>query len=195
MTVTVGAGKKRAAKLLRNAGNEFIAGFLSAYNAAIPLRSKEPGLCWKASGQVAFAAIAEFCGPNSTDEDAPVLLRLRTNSYPPPAIYYHLKSPAVRHKLSIPNEPLIATEPALEVTTMPDEVGKLGAWLTSWLDCHFYQRTCGPSPPIPLVAWGVREDLSERKEDFTQLGPRWRTNLYLWSPRALEVFEPWLSQG
>lgn len=192
MTVAIASGKKRAQKLLRNAGKEFVDDFLSSYSGAIPLRSKEPGLCWKASGQVAFATVSEFSGPNATEENAPLLLRLRTNLYPPPAIFYHLKSPAVRHKLGVPNEPLIATEPALELTALPEEIGKFGKWLTSWLDSQFYQRPNCPPPPLQLISWGCGDELEDERDDITQVGRDWRLHLYLWTPGALEVFEPWI---
>jgi hypothetical protein len=186
--------KKRALELLRKAGQEFVADFLSAYNGAIPLRSKEPGLCWKAAGQVAFAVINEFAGPNAMEDDAPLLLRLRTNSYPPPAIHYHLKSPAVRHKLGVVSDPLIANEPVLELTALPEEIGKFGRWLTTWLDSQFYQRFNCPTPPIPLVAWSVNDDLTSRKDAVEDMGAEWRQHLYLWTNGALEVFEPWLQK-
>jgi hypothetical protein len=194
MSELVVSGRKRASKLLRSAGREFVDGFLSAYNGAIPLRSKEPGLCWKAGGIISFAAISEFSGPNATEEDAPLLMRLRTNLYPPPAVFYHLKSPAVRNKLGVSAEPLIANDPALELTATPEEIGKFGRWLTTWLDSTFYQKPNCPPPPIPLVSWGCGEELEDTREEITQVGRDWRLHLYLWTPTALEAFEAWLKK-
>jgi hypothetical protein len=186
--------KKQATKLLRDVGKEFVTGFLSAYSDAVTLRSKEPGLCWKAGGQVSFAALAEFSGPAAMADDAPLLFRLRTNLYPPPAIFYHLKSPAVRHKLGVSSDPLVATDPALELTALPEEIGKFGRWLTAWLDSQFYQRPQCPVPPIRLISWGCGDELEDERDDITQLGYDWRYHLYLWTPGALEMFEEWLNK-
>jgi hypothetical protein len=193
LTIT-GTGKKIALKSLRNAGNEFIDGFRSVYNLAIPLRSKEPGVCWKAGGQVSFAAISEFSGPNSTEEDAPFLLRLRTNMCPPPAINYHLRSPAVRQKLGLSADPMLAVEPVLEVTTLPEEMGKFGCWLTKWFDSYFYQRPQVPAPPVQLISWGCGSDLEDERDNLIELGRDWRLHQYLWSPGALERFDEWLKK-
>lgn len=194
MTTMTNTGKKQATKLLRSVGDTFMADFMSVYNSAIPLRSKEPGLCWKAAGQIAFAAINEFSGPNTMEDGAPLLMRLRTNIDPPPAISYHLKSPAIRNKLGVSQEPIIMSEPALELTAMPDEIGKFGKWLPMWLDSQFYQRNTCPTPPMQLISWRAGDDLADLRDDLMDLGTDWRLHLYLWTDRALMEFESWLKR-
>lgn len=191
--MTVGSGKRQAAKQLKAVGTEFVTGFMSTHQGAIPLRSKDPGLCWKASGQVAFAIIGEFSGPNMVQDDAPLLFRLRTNLYPPPAIYYHLKSPKVRHKLGIQATPIILSEPALEVTGTPDEIAKLGQWLTAWLDSYFYQRPIVPTPPFQICSVTVdKQTYQDVLTDVMSLGPDWRFKMNLWTPAALESWNAYL---
>lgn len=185
---------KKAANTLRKAGQKLMDGFLAAYGGAIQLRSKEPGICWKASGQVAFAAVSEFSGPNTMDDGAPLLLRIRTNLNPPPAIFYHIKSPAVRQRLGLPQDPLISTAPALELTALPEEIGEFGQWLTVWLDSLFCQQQTCPTPPVPLISWGCGAELEDEREMLTEIGRDWGLHLYLWTPRALEAFETWLKR-
>ncbi len=179
-------------KRLRQVGSDFVSGFLAGYSGAIPLRSKDPGLCWKASGQVAFAIVSEFSGPNTVEEDAPLLFGLRTNSFPPPAIYYHLKSPKVCHKLGIQSTPLILDTPALELIATPDEMAQLGHWLTAWLDSYFYQRTTAPDPPTTLLSVIVNEEYKEVATDITTIGPDWRFKMALWTPAALTSWNTFL---
>lgn len=188
----VSCGRKKSKNLLRETGKSFIDGFIRAYPNSVILRAKEPTFCWKAAGQVAFAVVSEFSGPNSVDENAPVLFRLMTNLNPPMALLYHLQSPAVRHTLGVQPNPLILKEPALELTGAPDEIGDLGSWLAQWFDAQFLQRTSAPMPPAPLLSLGWNEDLTTRKDLLTSIGPNWRYHLYLWTPLALEQWEDWL---
>jgi hypothetical protein len=194
MTTTTGTGRKRATKALQQASTSFIENFLSAMGGAMQLRSKEPGICWKASGQVAFAVIGEFAGPNTMAEDTPLLLRLRTNMYPPPAIYYHLRSPAVCCKLGVMQPPLLATDPAFELTALPSEIAQLGKWFTAWLDGKFYQSQTCPRPPVPLVSWRADDGLVERQDDVMTLGRNWKDHMYLWTPKAISEFKQWLNK-
>lgn len=192
-TMAVVANRKNATKELRRVGDAFIEGFMAENSGAIPLRSRDPGLCWKASGQVAFAIVNEFSGPNAVRDDAPLLFKLRTNLYPPPAVFYHLKSPKVRHKLGIHNEPIILTDPALELVGTPDQVSQLGRWLMAWLDSYFYQRASVPTPPFEICSVTVhKETYKDVATDITALGPDWRYKLNLWTPPALQTWNEYL---
>lgn len=195
MIDTITNGKKNAHKALRDAGAVFVREFLSEYTGAIALRSKEPGICWKAGGLVGFATVSEFAGPNTTDDDAPLLLRIRTNRCPPPAIYYHLKSPAVRHTLGLTQTTIIASDPALELTLLPEEVGMFARWVTAWLDGHFHRNSGYPQPPVNVLSLIAKEDLSELRCDPADSSMQWRNHNYLWTTAALAAYEPWLKHA
>jgi hypothetical protein len=192
--MTTVTSTKRAAKLMKDAGSRFIAGFSATNPSIIQLRSKDPGICWKAGGTVAFATITEFSGPTATEDGAPHLLRLQTNAYPPPAVFYHLRSAAVRNKLGVGDVPLLCKEPVLELTALPEEIGKFGRWLTTWCDAQFYRLNLPPAPPVELISWGWNDDGSGRKDDLMQTGANWRNSLYLWTPTALRRWEDWLAK-
>lgn len=174
-------------KLLTTAGKEFAQGFLTRHQSAIQLRSRDPGFCWKSGGLVSYAVLAEFGGP-SMDPEAPTMFRLRMNIAPPPALPYHLQSPAVRLKLGIIGLPNIATEPTLEVTTRPEEMGKFGAWLTDWIDAQFCNRATPPASPSPLHYWGVGENMVEKIEKLDEVGRDWLQLTSLWTEEALCEF-------
>jgi hypothetical protein len=178
-------------RLLRLHGGAFVTRFLKAHPGAIAVPSKEPAVCWGASGVVNFAAVIEFSGPNSLGDDSPLLFRIRSNMYPPAALCSQLESEAVRHKLGVRTPPEIAKEPALELTALPEEVEEFGAWIPTWYDDLSRRAPRGPKPPIPLLSWGVNEDLTERLEDFVTVGSEWHMYLYLWTPRAVQLFSPW----
>jgi hypothetical protein len=173
-------------------GSAFVNRFLKAHPAAIALRSTEPAVCWGASGVVNFAAVGEFSGPNSMGDGAPLLFRIRVNLYPGPVLAKQLTSEAVRHKLHVGTRAQIATEPGLELTALPEEVEQFGAWVPAWHKALARHAARPPKPPIPLLSWAVNEDLSERREEFASLGSEWENQLYLWTPRAVQLFSRWL---
>jgi hypothetical protein len=185
-------GKKKTQKLLRSVGTDFCNMFMSNNVNAIELRSKEPGICWKACGAVGFLAIAEYSGPNSMENNSPTLFRLRINFKPPPAVAFHLKSNAVRHKLGIQNNPTIAKEPQLILTAQPKELVSFGSWVISWLDHHFYGRNYPPESPIPLIAWGWDDNGKDKKVNYTKACTNWKDYEYLWTQEAIAQLEPWL---
>jgi hypothetical protein len=177
--------------LLRQHGGAFVTKFLKARPGAIGLQSKEPAVCWGASGVANFAVVSEFSGPNTMDDDPPLLFRIRVNMYPPPALYHHLKSKAVRRKLRVATPLDIASGPELELHSLPEEVEEFGGWIPAWCDKHSRRAARAPKPPTPLLLWSVNEDLTERFDDFVSLGSEWHKALYLWTPRALELFSDW----
>jgi hypothetical protein len=182
---------KQAQQILRQVGDAFVNKFLEVHPAAIPMRSKEPAVCWGVTGVVNYAAVAEFSGPTIMADGSPLLFRIRVNLYSPPALYYHLKSPAARQKLGVPASPEIATEPSLELTAAPEEVEGFGAWVSSWFHAQSRHAARGPKPPTPLILWDQNEDLTERREELVSLGRDWRGLTYLWTARSLQLFVPW----
>jgi hypothetical protein len=182
---------KQALQILRRVGNGFVKGFIEVHPAAIPMRSKDPAVCWGFSGVANFAFVAEFSGPNTMEAGAPLLFRIQVNLYPPLALYHHLKSPAARLTLGIPASPEIATEPSLELTAAPEEVEKFGAWVPAWFHAQSRHAARAPKPPTPLLIWEQNEDLTERREEFVSLGRDWRVHTYLWTAHALQLFVPW----
>jgi hypothetical protein len=180
------------ARRLRQEGSAFVAGFLEARPAATALRLDEPTVCWGDAGVVNFAVVEEHSGPNVMDGDPPVLFRIRVNLCPPPELCGQLESAALRRKLHVPTPPIIANDPALEVTALPEEVGQFGAWVSAWCDAWARRAAEAPPPPIPLFSWMVEEDLTEELFALASLGPDWRDYLCLWTAGSHRVFSPWL---
>lgn len=180
--------RKGVKSLLKLAGDEFTTDFIKGCPSAINLRSKEPGICWKAAGLISHAYLAEFSGPNATKESAPVLFRLRTNMYPPPAVFYHLKSPAVQYKLKLFKAPILADGPGIELTATPDEAGKFGGWLTNWFDNYASLKAQPPDSPIQLFSYRWTEDNKTRCEDLSTIGSDWRYCTFLWTEKASKAW-------
>lgn len=187
--------RKQAIKALRDTGNQFVDDFLSSNSDALKLRSKEPGAYWKTEDDIGFLAIKEFPSIIYSDQDdAPLIFRLRTNMYPPPAVFYHLKSPVIRNKFRLNGNPKLASEPTLELTALPEELNKFGQWTSSWLSAYHYQRRTPPEPPVPLFSWGWDEDCSQREDPLMSIGQDWRLHLYLWTAAALKAWKAWLGK-
>lgn len=186
--------QKTVRKLLQEVGNLFNSSFVNNHPGALILRSKDPGVCWKAAGQIAYASIAEFSGPHVNDscDNAPTLFRLKVNLQAPPALFYHLNSPAVRHKLCISSRTTLADDPLLEVTAHPKEIAELGKWLALWLEHKFYNSKTPPVTPIALETWVCDENMKDHHEDFNALGEHWIRCEYLWTPSAASKFSAWL---
>ncbi len=161
------------------------------------LRSKEPSICWKNSGEVSFITISEHSGPNQNDMMAPLTFRMRLNLTPPAALPFHLNSQAVRYKLGLhANSPVIANSPTLEVMALPEEIGKFGKWMVEWLDAQFRGNDVPPDPPVSLISWTwVDHSLETLKSDITSIGKKWMYHNYLWTPSALEQFDTFLKQA
>ncbi len=124
-----------------------------------------------------------------------MVLRLRLNTNPPPALYYHLDSIPFRYRLGVSDNPIIATDPSLELTALPDELSNYGDWLPVWLESVFYNRTQPPRTTHDLVSYGWNSDLSVSKMPFNLLGKEWASHNYLWTARAIDTFENWLTAG
>jgi len=182
---------KEAQQILRRVGDAFVNKFLEVCPAAIPMRSKDPAVCWGVSGAVNFVVVVELSGPNTMEAGAPLLFRIRANLYPPPALYHIMKSPVARQKLGVPASPEIATEPSLELTAAPEEVEKFGAWVPAWFHAQSGHAARAPKLPMPLFLWDQNEDLTERREELVSLGRDWRVHTYLWTARSLQLFVPW----
>ena len=186
--------KKQATHQLRNTGNDFVSDFIPNFKNlnVMSLRSKEPGVCWKASERIAFAIITEFSGPNTIETEAPILFRLSTNLYPPPALFYHLKSAKVQHKLGISANAVLHDYPQLQVTGTPGEIAKLGKWLTLWLNNHFFRLPKAPQPPFQLNSLTVSKEFKEISTNLMDFGPEWLDKLYLWTPEANKLWKIYL---
>ncbi len=178
--------KRRARAILRKMGKATIQGFLDNYSEAIELKSKDPSVCWNVSGIFHYAVVDDVSGPNIHGGDSPLILRLRVNQDPPPALYYYLK-----HCTPPLSESVIATTPILDIRTLPWEMPKFGGWVLTWHRCHYKNDPCPPDPPIKLVNMVGKMDLSEQMPDFNDLGPAWLHQSNFWTQRALEEFEPW----
>lgn len=190
--MTTTQSRKSSQKVLHEIGDYFTKDFMAMHPLVVTLRAKNPTLCWKAAGEVAYLSISEFVGPNSTQEDGLTLYRLKINLDAPPALFYHLKSPAIRHKLGINQNPLISVSPTLELTATAEEIKEFGRWTVSWLDAQFYQKTDAPKPPIPLVNWTWDGDLNKVSQDFMQMDVNWLNCSYVWTQKAIDQFEDYL---
>ena len=180
---------KRAQQILRQVGGAFVKGFIEVHPAAIPMRSRDPAVCWGASGVVNFAVVAEFSGPTIMEAGSPLLFRIRVNLYPPPDVFHNLSTPAARQKLGAPTPAVMAKKPSLELTAAPEEVEGFGAWISSWFDAWARRAAQPPQPPIPLIFWD-----SSSREDLVSLGSDWRDRNDFWTARALQLFETWLRE-
>lgn len=184
--------KKQAQELVKRVGKDFTSNFTINNLNTVDLRSKTPCVCWKSQGLVSFAAVSEYAGPNTMEADTPLLLKLRVNEMPPPALFYHSKSPAVKYKLGLINEPTIATTPAVEIISAPEELVAIGKWLPVWFEARLARFASCASPPIALYDRGWSDAGEERLTDFNTLGQRWPTSVYLWTKQAILSFDEWL---
>jgi len=177
-----------AKALLRQHGDAFVKKFLEAHPGAIPLASKEPGVCWGSAGVIHFAAVDEDIGPTTTQMDAPLLLRIRTNLCPPETLPYHMNLATFRQKLGVPASAVIAVAPMLEIFAAPDEVGVFGSWVPAWHDAYLREGVPVPPPPIALLSWNGLD----KPKNLMSAGRRWRDWFVLRTHRAYQLLDSWL---
>ena len=63
---------------------------------------------------------------------------------------------------------------------------------------HLNEEPCPPEPPVPLLIQDDKESEEQKgfpHRNFVELGEAWRDQDYLWTRRALRVFEPWYLEG
>lgn len=188
---------EKSRRAIRDAGVEFVNSFLSGYsNPAIQLRSRDPGVCWKAGGQLSYATLHEFTGPNTSGYPAPHIVELQVNVYPPPAlISYHLASAGSRRKLGVRASPIISTEPRLRLCCLPEEAGQFGSWLPGWIDAQFCRHKRPPAPPCELLSWTWDAGGGSIQQPYVDLEDEtWRRAEAVWTPAAAAQHDEWVRQ-
>lgn len=196
MTTATKMSSDRAHKVMKQVGNEFVKSFMANYSGqAMQLRSREPGVCWKAGGRLSYATVQEYTGPETSSYPTPLIAQIQVNTYPPPALTaYHLTSPHVRHVLGVRPNPVIASDPKLELNCEPDDIPKFGNWLTQWIDAQFRQQPDPPTPPIPLYWWTWEETGRGKFIDYNSLRNNWRKAEFIWTEPAAVQHRAWLEQ-
>lgn len=184
---------KTSRKQIKTFANKFISGVLNLIPRSVKLRSKEPCVCWKMHGKLSFIAFSAFSGFLRKPGKEPDLIRMRLNIHPPSALHFAANSGNFCKQLSFITNPIIATEPSLEVTCLPEEISVLDKWLVNWLKSYDQGSLNPPASEFPLISWTWNADLSEYKLPLTVETKDWKQHLYLWSQDAIEVWESFIA--